>query len=296
MSKKGFTLIETIFSLTIFSLLMTIVFGAWIEFQKIAFKHEGKKDTNVNFINVYKNIDKYVTSSSTQLFQCYAQNDVFDAATNNKYENLRWFAFLISRENHRLEDKIKYDYVQNVHESLIAEPPGTIVNFPKPFLIYNTCVVYLLYHETNHCSGFNYCPHKSIYRYVFPTTYECNLEYQYDINHNPTSNDPNEHLFNAQQKFKIEIDTHVRAILEDPINNEIRQPSLIEKNIVDLRIDKNDEQIRFDLTLLRISDAERHFEFGTAHQLTNFTIANSYDDEVRKYIEPLSWISTPKNN
>ena len=278
---------------------MAIVFGAWSEFQKIAFKHEGKNDTNITFVNVYKNIDKYITSASTQLFQCYNKNNVFDDATNSQYENMRWFAFLLSRENNRLEDRIQYAKIPNVHASIadrIEHPPGTVINFSQPVLIYNTCVLYLLRYEPNHCKGFNYCPHKTLYRYVFPTSQECNLEYPYDMNHNPTSNDPNEHLFNAQQKFKIEIDTNVKAILEDPINNAVAKPSIIEKNIVDLQINKNDEQIHFDLTLLRISDAERHFELGTEHQLTNFNATNSYDEKVKKYIESLSWISTPKNN
>ncbi len=294
MKSKGFTILETMVSITIFSVLMAIVFGAWSEFQKIAFKHEGKNDTNITFVNVYKNIDKYVTSSAAQLFQCYNENNVFDDATNNQYENMRWFAFLLSRENNRLDDKIKYATIPNVHESL-AKPTEAPIYFSQPFLIYNTCVLYLLRYEPNHCKGFNYCPHKTLYRYVFPTSQECNLEYPYDMNHNPTSNDPNEHLFNAQQKFKIEIDTNVRAILDNPINNTVTRPSIIEKNIVDLQINKNDEQIRFDLTLLRIADAERHFEIGTDHQLTNFHAPNSYDDKVKKYIESLSWVSTPKN-
>ena len=293
MKNKGFTIIETMVSITIFSVLMAIVFGAWSEFQKIAFKHEDKNDTNITFVNIYKNIDKYISSSSTQLFQCYNENNAFDAATNNQYENMRWFVFLLSRENNALDDKIKYVTVPNVHESLTK---GTVINFSQPFLIYNTCVVYLLHYEPNHCNGFNYCPHKTLYRYVFPSSHECNLEYQYDMNHNPTNNDPNEHLFNAQQKFKIEIDTNVKAILDDPINNAIARPSIIDKNIVDLQINKNDKQIRFDLTLLRISDAERHIELGKNHQLTNFSATNSYDDKVKKYIESLSWISTPKNN
>ena len=299
MKSKGFTIIETMVSITIFSILMAIVFGAWSEFQKIAFKHEGKNDTNITFVNVYKNVDKYITSASTQLFQCYNKNNVFDDATNSQYENMRWFAFLLSRENNRLEDRIQYATIPNVHASIadrIENPPGSVINFSQPVLIYNTCVLYLLRYEPNHCKGFNYCPHKTLYRYVFPTSQECNLEYPYDMNHNPTSNDPNEHLFNAQQKFKIEIDTNVKAILEDPINNAVAKPSIIEKNIVDLQINKNDEQIHFDLTLLRISDAERHLELGTEHQLTNFNATNSYDEKVKKYIESLSWISTPKNN
>ena len=84
MKSKGFTIIETMVSITIFSILMAIVFGAWSEFQKIAFKHEGKNDTNITFVNVYKNIDKYITSASTQLFQCYNKNNVFTCSLINK--------------------------------------------------------------------------------------------------------------------------------------------------------------------------------------------------------------------
>lgn len=79
MFKKGFTILETIISVTIFSVLMAIIFGAWSEFQKISIKNEGKQDTNINFVNIYRNIDKYVTSSTIRLFQCYAEKE---GATN----------------------------------------------------------------------------------------------------------------------------------------------------------------------------------------------------------------------
>ena len=63
----------------------------------------------------------------------------------------------------------------------------------------------------------------------------------------------------------------------------------VENNIVDLNITKEDRKIRFDLILLRIYDARRHFEIGSKN------LIEPEDDEVKKYIETLSWISVPNN-
>ena len=305
MKGKGFTLLETILSVTIFSVLMAIVFGAWSEFQKLSFKNEGKQDTNITFVNVYKNIDKYVTSSTVRLFQCYCEknsynSDVFAGA----YKNRRWFAFLLSRDNYKLDGNLTYNPIINVENEILDSTDSkkeTPHKYNPQRLIYNTCVVYLLNYEPNHCDGFNYCPHKSLYRYVFKTDYDCYFGYDYDINYDaPTITDDKSienYRFTATQKFKHELDTKVQQILEAPLNNTIAQPSIIESNIIDLKINKNDEQIQFYLTLLRISDAERHFKFDNNHQLTNLdsAININYDDEVKKYIETLSWISIPRN-
>ena len=89
MKSKGFTIIETMVSITIFSILMAIVFGAWSEFQKIAFKHEGKNDTNITFVNVYKNIDKYSTRGYTKNIQKPMQKAIFNDIISNIITNVK---------------------------------------------------------------------------------------------------------------------------------------------------------------------------------------------------------------
>ncbi|MBR0519155.1 hypothetical protein IJJ97_05130, partial [bacterium] len=85
-----------------------------------------------------------------------------------------------------------------------------------------------------------------------------------------------------------ELDTHVKSIVSSPISNSVARPSDLQNDIVDLTIDRIDDKIQFNLTVLRIKDAERHFQIGTRN-LINATA------DTRKYIENLSWISTPSN-
>ena len=267
MNKKGFTLLETLVSVTIFSVLMAIVFGAWTEFQKVSLKNEGKQDTNVTFVNVYRNIDKIVSSSSVRLFRSYL--DDRSDYLNFKHKNLRWFAFLLSRHNQQLDGRPLY----KVPKKTTGEDATT-----SDVLVYNTCVVYLLYTPNDSCGGFQNCPHKSLYRYVFsvPNIYFASGS-------------------NSGTNFKNILNNDVRAVL---INRNARPFSVIANNIVDLKIRKNDDKIRFFLRLLRINDAERHFQIGTK-QLTDINPATEYDipedNEAKNFVEDLSWISVPSN-
>ena len=259
MNKKGFTLFETMVSITIFSVLMVIVFNCWTEFQKASIKNEGKQDTNIQFVNVYRNIDKLVSSSSTRLFQCYVESEIAS--------DKRWFAFLLSRKDNQLDGKCIFET-----RTFTKEGVTTPITLPQR-MIYNTCVVYMLNYP-GCCGGFNNCPHKSIYRYVYNATsggadgiYFGNLE-----------------ACDWGAKFKNEV-LNVKNILDTPNS---KPHSVIENNIVDITINKMDDRVRFTLTLLRTKDASRHFQIGT-RDLIN---ANT---DTKKYIENLSWISIPSN-
>ncbi len=274
MNKKGFTLFETMVSIAIFSALMAIVFGAWTEFQKTARKHEGKQDTNITFVNVYRSIDKIVSSSSVRLFRSYL--DDTPEYLNFGHTNLRWFSFLLSRNNQQLDGRPIYQKRDDTTSDV---------------LIYNTCVVYLLYTPEDSCEGFQNCPHKSLRRYVFGTTQGNNDDEVY------FGADENKVLHIYREKI-MEGDKAitVRKILDNPNDNSFPY-SVIENNIVDLKIDKQDDKIRFFLRILRINDAQRYFEIGTK-QLTSSSsnIAQDFTSEdARNYIENLSWISIPNN-
>ncbi len=277
MRKKGFTILETMISVTIFSVLMIIVFSCWTEFQKVALKNEGKHDTNITFVNVYRNIDKYVSSSSVRLFRHYTDSSLLGVSG---HENKRWFAFLVSRENNQLDGKPIYrkiDVVKNETPKSLSER-----------MVYNTCVMYLLRYKSGCCGGFQNCPHKSLYRYVFnivgtehiPIGIYFGNNYRYGV------------IFNSDV-----IQNKVLKILQNPESNSVAQPSVIQNNIVDLKIKKNDDKVQFYLKVLRISEAERVFTMGT-RQLTNLDLTEEFnitDPEVKKYIENLSWISIPSN-
>lgn len=278
MNKKGFTILETMVSVAIFSVLMIIVFSCWTEFQKVALKNEGKHDTNITFVNVYRNIDKYVSSSSVRLFRHYTDSALLGVSG---HENKRWFAFLVSRKNNQLDEKPIYKKIS------VMDKAGN-TKYLSERMLYNTCVMYLLRYKQGCCGGFQNCPHKSLYRYVFnivgtehiPEGIYFGNNYRYGV------------YFNSDV-----IQTKVLTILQNPESNSIAKPSVIQNDIVDLKIQKNDDKVRFYLKLLRINEANRIFTIGT-RQLTNFNLTEEFnitDPEVKKYIENLSWISIPSN-
>ena len=273
MNKKGFTLFETMVSVTIFSVLMIIVFNCWTEFQKVSLKNEGKHDTNIQFANVYRNIDRVVCSSSTRLFKCYSDSSV--PTEISTHQNKRWFAFFVSRTGNNLDDDFYYDspkYEEEVVKLEDGAKKTEKISREMPLrIIYNTVVVYLLHYKDNCCGDFKYCPHKSIYRYVYKAKNDIYFG--------------NVTLCNWGLNFQEELQSSVNAILSNP---DSKPYSIIENNLVDMTIEKTDDKFKFVLTVLRENDAERHFQIGT-RDLVN---ANA---ETKKYIENLSWVSIPSN-
>lgn len=252
MNKKGFTLFETMVSITIFSVLMVIVFNAWTEFQKASIKSEGKQDVNIQFVNVYRNIDKVVSSSSVRLFRCCDDDDLPPEVQG--YGNLRWSAFMLSRENNQLDGEPVY--------TDIGEKTSKRMK-------YNTCVVFLL-HYPGCCGGFSKCPHKSIYRYVVGAN---NVVCFGDKAH----------------KWGDELQENLKGCVLNILKNPDKSShSVVENNIVDLRVEKNDDKLRFFLKILRTKDAKRFINVGTVDLV-------SPNNNVKKYLEDLSWISIPSN-
>ncbi len=264
MNKKGFTLFETMVSIGIFSVLIIIVFNCWTEFQKVSIKNAGKHDTNITFVNVYRNIDKTVSSSSVRLFRYYG-----DDYLGLGHKDLRWFAFMLSRENNQLDEPPIYQTITETHN-------GTAKTLKV--LEYNTIVLYLLNTPNDDCSDFNNCPHKSLRRYILNSNIPINFR-------------GNNNLASFRDSI---IKGQVGAILANPNSATF---SVIENNIVDLKLHKESDNVRFFLRIMRINDAERHFQIGTkqltdkAHPETEYTITN----EAINYVENLSWISIPSN-
>ena len=152
MIKKGFTLFETMISVTIFSVLMIIVFNCWMEFQKVSVKNEGKQDTNIKFVNIYRNIDKYVSSSNIRYIKYYSQPNLPSEFKNNECKKKRWIAFLLSRQ---IDDVNKVDLGKTMNYN----------KYRKDTLVYNTVLLYLLDYKSGCCGSFENCPHKNLYRY-----------------------------------------------------------------------------------------------------------------------------------
>ena len=265
MYKKGFTILETMISVTIFSVLMIIVFTCWTEFQKTSLKSEGKHDTNITFVNVYRNIDKIVSSSSVRLFRYYGDDYL---GLGNK--NLRWFAFMLSRNGNQLDGLPVYEP---------TVPATTEKPNPPKYLKYNTCVLYLLHTPNDSCTGgFDNCPHKSLRRYVFPTE-----EIYFTTS-------------GVLGRFRDNIiKGQVGPILTNPNSATF---SVIENNIVDLKLHKESDKVQFFLRIMRINDAERHIQIGSIKLTDRLNPETEYeitDEATKKYIENLSWISIPSN-
>ena len=260
MRSKGFTLFETMITITIFSVLMIIVFSCWTEFQKVFIKNEGKQDANVQFVNVYRNIDKVVSSSSVRLFSC-CDDTTLASIGMPTHENLRWSSFLISRNNHQLDGEPVYR----------QETGGS-----RRLIIYNTCVVFLLHYNSGCCGSFSQCPHKSLYRYIFPID-----DSDGGVN--------NEIYFSSGYPWGVHFKQILTGSVENILSNHNAIPhSVVENNIVNFRVDKQDDKLQYYLDVLRIKDAERHFQIGSKNLIDP-------DDETKKFLEHLSWISIPNN-
>lgn len=263
MRKRGFTLFETIVALAVFSLVMLIVFEAWHKFQKTSEKNDAKQGANYKTVRVYKDINKYLSCGSVRYFEHYNGADVDFGGESLKSK--RWFAFLVSRNLEGIGGyQEKIDMSESINYSQKSNGDMSIA--------YNACMVYFLDYP-GCCKGFNNCPHKTLMRKVFKTK---------------------ENIYTGKTSY-----TFIKE-LRDNLQKQISDPAgatVVETEIVDLKTRQEDDRIKFNMTILRIPEAQRVFELGS-EQLTSSDPDKEYEiknEKVKKYVENLSWITVPGN-
>ncbi len=258
MKFKGFTLLETLVSIAVFTALMTIVFNAWITFQRTALKNEGKQDANSQCIKIYRDVNKYLSSSSIRYFECY------NSFGSSQDAGKRWFAFLLSRKK---DEAAAYP---DLFAPMDYEQMTT-----SPILVYNTLMVYRLIYKNGCCNNFDCCPHKVLGRRAF------------------YAKEPI-YVGKTSYKFSSELQENLQYAIA---SEDIKDYVVVENNIIDLTVNQDDDRVSFYLSTLRIADARREFEFGTV-PLTSEASGNQNfqaSDKAKNYLENLSWITVPGN-
>lgn len=260
-------------SLTLFSVVMVITFNAWTEFMKISLKNETKNDANSKLINIYKDVNRFLSASSMIYFES-AREVIADVSSgvagldNAEYMQKRWFFFLISRD---------YSYIEgnNISSPIDYSPKSN----NSRAMMYNTGVLYYLdIPDNDKCNGFEFCPHKVLKRKIWrlsQSIYKDKTTYTF----------PNE-LSRLSSRF----------------NDSSIPYHIVERDIVDLWSYQQTGKVHFHLVVLREQEAMKMFDVGT-ERLTNTKIVEyvpsgkyiPVSDKASKYVEELSWTTIPGN-
>lgn len=129
---KGFTLMETMIALVIFSVATTILFNFMNGFMKVYNKQDIKSSTNIKFTKVFKSINNDLSLTSTDYFDFYDEADV-----DPNYKKNRWFLYAS------------------------AQNQGTLKTNNQGALQWNKVTMYyLIVPENDTCKDYDCCPHK----------------------------------------------------------------------------------------------------------------------------------------
>ncbi len=132
---KGFSLVEAVLAVAIFSVATIILFNCINVFFRIWNKQDVRSDININFLKAYKSINDDLSLSSTDYFDFYGEKDV-----NPCYPS-RWFLYTSASSDKRI----------------LADSTGSP--------IWNKVVLYYLIRPANDpCSSADNCPHKILMR------------------------------------------------------------------------------------------------------------------------------------
>lgn len=271
MKHKGFSLLELLFSMAVFSVVTVITFNAWTAFMKASVKNETKNDANSKLLTIYKDVNRFLSASSLIYFE--SAREVSDDTSSpvagldgDEYKKKRWFFFLISR-----------DFSSNDGNGLSSPINYKPQSNNSNALMYNTAVLYYLdMPENDTCDGFEYCPHKRLNRKTW--------KLGQDIYKDKKTYTFSSELRKLQSRFS---DNSIPA-------------HIVERDIVDLWSYQLDSKVNFHLVVLREDEAKREFQMGK-EKLTNISIteysstAQNISSKASKYVEELSWISIPGN-
>lgn len=274
-SHRGFTLLETLISVAIFSILMIVIFKAFDVMQKATVKSEGKNDANSKFVRLYSEVNRNVGNTNIKFFKCYKY-----APCQYSSEN-KWFAFPVTGSRAELTN------------TAIAVSPAD-----EGSIGYSGVIMYFLYYKPGCCESYDNCPHKTLYKAFLPLCKKngnlfehrscntCSVPYSFDL---------------TQQAMNMEFDNNGTLISKyfdiNVMNNDKIHNRIVEKNLVSLDLicpayEAGGEQflyITFTVSFFRTEEAEKeHFRPGRNSLITP-------SDAVKKYIEKLSWTSVPGN-
>jgi len=270
---SGFTLIEAVMSVALFGIVMAILFTAIRDFQKGWLKEYAKQSVNAQFVRVFRAIDNDLSKSDSKLFMFYNEKD-----SDNTLKNRRWFYFPITEEE---SDILTGQALTGPNRD------GTVR--------YNRLIVYYLRSPKNdHCIGdkTKTCPHKQLVRIKIAIK---GLPGYTDLGTNET---------HAVAQYINSFRTDIGAITVNPKVNDlvgtkgtIIDVRTMESDIVDLTVrDFGNERVRFNLMLLRIMDAMKHFRVGETELITGADVTKpEATGKAKRYLEETSWITMTRN-
>ncbi|MCQ2736405.1 MAG: type II secretion system GspH family protein [bacterium] len=268
--RKGFTLLETLVSMALFSAVLVIVFNAFLNMQKAAFKTQGKNDANSQIIHMYNSVDGEISKTNIKLFRCYR------SGKSPYLSEKRWFAFPVTGSRTGTEMQ------KNTICSSYGEEGG---------IGYSRVRLFFVNYKPGCCGGFNSCPHKSLCMVELPlcksgsmvpghSCGSCGVPYDYTTTRKCISA-----MFDGGDR------------ISDFMNKGASYCHNVQNNILDLTIDSplfnsSESQLlylNFTGSFFRTEEAEK---FHFRPQGVNLI---SPSGETLKYIEKISWTSIPAN-
>ncbi len=251
--RAGFTLLETMISVALFGVIMIILFGAVNNFLKAWLKEYAKQNISSQFVSIYRAVDSDVTLTSYSFFRDYTNPEA-----NGAESEKRWFLFPIS------------------------SPGITDDGYP----VWERLVVYSLRIPKNDkCSSSACCPHKQLIRH------------EIELDRVPRMSELSNGSFYADLEIYMSI---ITIILNSSANDKInllstprfvtvRDVRVIASDIVDIKLNsENYTRVVFDITLLRILDAQKSITIGSENLLEP-------SDTSKRFIEETSWVTLTNN-
>ena len=252
---RGFTLVETMLAIALFSVATLILFNCLNDFRKIYTKQDTKSGANSKMIKIYKSIEEEISNTGLAYFDYYKEEGV------KKGEN-RWFLFPSGKNG----------------DALITDDRG----FPSKFKI----VMYYLYKDVKCCDnkGYEYCPHKMLIKHEF-------VMYSFvPANYIATVNDIIEDIDVYLKSPDVKPHQYPK-----PKSNfaELSSSKVVVRDIVDMELEYKRDYVFFTLKVLREPEAKKQIPVGKV-RLIDYN-NDEFVSPAEPFLEIIGWNTAGKN-
>lgn len=260
MKSKGISLIETLVSVTVFGIIIVVMFQMSSAFFKLFNSASSRQDMNKTFIKAYNQMQKdFITTSGKYI---YSYNQKFNDDTYKNIKN-RWIVFPVAT---------------NQEGNFQGE--GSSFNWKRIFIYYLNCT-------NESCSECNkeFLNPEDLYKYCSDKEL---IRITYNYNGSDDKSDFSLYLYDM-------ILNHLNSCLinhEDIVDGKevifkFVEKKVLARNIFDMNISPNKTNITIILSSIRINEAKKEVSYGK----TDFT-----QEPNTKFVDKIEFVIHARNS